>query len=89
MGPDVESFSPGQTVLVPWQISCGVCGMCGRGFTTSCERTPHRAGFGFGADGGSYGGALADLLRVPYADAMLVNLPNAVDPRRFQPLQTI
>jgi threonine dehydrogenase-like Zn-dependent dehydrogenase len=30
--------------------------------------------------GGDWGGALADLVRVPFADAMLVKLPETVDP---------
>jgi len=36
--------------------------------------------YGFGVAGGPWGGALADLLAVPYADAMLVPLPSTVDP---------
>jgi alcohol dehydrogenase len=36
--------------------------------------------YGFGAFGGDWGGALSDLVRVPYADAMLVLLPAGVDP---------
>ena len=36
--------------------------------------------YGFGAFGGDWGGALSDLVRVPYADAMLVSLPDGVDP---------
>jgi alcohol dehydrogenase len=36
--------------------------------------------YGFGAGGGNWGGALSDLLRVPYADHMLVPLPEHVDP---------
>jgi alcohol dehydrogenase len=36
--------------------------------------------YGFGVSGGLWGGALADLLAVPYADAMLVPLPAGVDP---------
>ncbi len=36
--------------------------------------------YGFGALGGDWGGMLCDLVRVPYADAMLVPLPDGLAP---------
>jgi alcohol dehydrogenase len=36
--------------------------------------------YGIGAAGGDWGGALADLVRVPYAAAMMVCLPDGVTP---------
>ena len=36
--------------------------------------------YGFGVWGGHWGGAIADELAVPYADAMLVPLPDGLDP---------
>jgi alcohol dehydrogenase len=36
--------------------------------------------YGFGLAGGHWGGALSDQLAVPYADAMLVPLPDRIDP---------
>jgi threonine dehydrogenase-like Zn-dependent dehydrogenase len=36
--------------------------------------------YGFGAAGGDWGGMLSDLLRVPFADGMLVPLPSGLDP---------
>lgn len=36
--------------------------------------------YGFGAAGGGWGGALTDLVRVPYAEAMMVRLPEGVTP---------
>lgn len=36
--------------------------------------------YGFGVGGGHWGGVLSDQLAVPYADAMLVPLPDGVDP---------
>jgi alcohol dehydrogenase len=42
---------------------------------------PHRSAFGLGPIGGTqWGGAFADLLRVPFADAMLLPLPDGVAP---------
>lgn len=75
------TYAPvGDVVAVPFQISCGECRYCARGLTGNCETTPHRATYGFGADGGDYGGAFADLVRVPFADRMVVPLPAGVDP---------
>jgi len=80
VGADVESVRPGDLVVVPFQISCGTCRPCRRGLTGSCARFDQRQMFGFGAFAGDWGGMLADVVRVPYADAMLVPLPPGIDP---------
>lgn len=81
VGGSVRSVAPGDLVVVPWAVSCGACGRCERGLTSKCERsrTP-LAAYGFGEALGTYGGMVSDVVRVPYADAMLVPLPSAVDP---------
>lgn len=73
-------FAAGERVVVPFQISCGECDRCARGLTGSCGAVPGTAMYGFGTIGGDWGGALSDLLRVPFADAMLVRLPEGVVP---------
>jgi threonine dehydrogenase-like Zn-dependent dehydrogenase len=74
-------FTPGDTVIVPFQIACGRCTKCRRGFTNSCEAVPFGAAFGLKPTSGTeFGGALSDLVRVPFADMMLVPLPKGVDP---------
>jgi alcohol dehydrogenase len=50
------------------------------GLTGKCETVPPLSMYGFGALGGDWGGMLSDLALVPYADAMLVPLPDGVDP---------
>ena len=77
---EVRGMTVGDRVSVPFQISCGECGRCRRGQTGDCESVPRLSMYGFGAFGGDWGGALSDLVRVPYADAMLVPLPQGVDP---------
>jgi threonine dehydrogenase-like Zn-dependent dehydrogenase len=79
-GDDVKSVRPGDRAVVPFQISCGDCARCRSGRTGDCESVPRLSMYGFGAFGGNWGGALSDLVRVPYADAMLVPLPAGVDP---------
>ncbi|NKQ54681.1 alcohol dehydrogenase catalytic domain-containing protein [Amycolatopsis sp. K13G38] len=79
-GDDVRTVRPGDRVVVPFQINCGDCRACRAGLTANCTGVPPISMYGFGLAGGHWGGALADLLAVPYADAMLVPLPGGVDP---------
>jgi alcohol dehydrogenase len=81
-GDAVTSVRPGDRVIVPFQINCGTCARCAKGQTGSCLAVPKLAAYGLGPLGGgtTYGGALSDVLRVPFADAMLVRLPAGADP---------
>lgn len=78
VGSDVSGLERGQRVIVPFQISCGECDRCRQGLTNSCQAVPPGSMYGFGEAGGEWGGALADLVRVPFAEGMLVPLPGAV-----------
>lgn len=81
VGEAVRTVALGDRVIVPFQISCGACASCRKGNTGSCKAVPKLASFGLSPlGGGDFGGAVADLLRVPFADAMLVPLPKGVDP---------
>ena len=80
VGEDVHSVRPGQTVIVPFQISCGSCARCAIGATAMCNGIAVGSAYGFGAISGNFGGALSDLVRVPFADAMLLGLPEGVSP---------
>jgi threonine dehydrogenase-like Zn-dependent dehydrogenase len=74
-----EGFAPGDRVVVPFQVSCGTCERCRRGLTGNCARVAPLSMYGFGPLGGEWGGMLSDLALVPYADGMLVPLPEGVD----------
>jgi threonine dehydrogenase-like Zn-dependent dehydrogenase len=80
VGDRVEAVQLGQRVVIPFQISCGRCSRCRRGLTASCERAGPGAMYGLEPLGGPWGGFLGDLVRVPWADHMLVPLPDGVDP---------
>jgi alcohol dehydrogenase len=80
LGDDVRGFRPGDRVVVPFQISCGSCLPCRSGNTGNCTSVPPISMYGFGVGGGHWGGAVSDELAVPYADAMLVPLPDGIDP---------
>ena len=83
-GDDVRDLAIGQTVVVPWAVSCGSCTECRRGVTAKCSttRVGELAAYGFGEASGPWGGMVADEILVPYADHMLVPVPDGVDPLR-------
>ena len=81
VGDGVTSVRPGDRVVVPFQISCGDCRECRRGATGSCGSVPLMAMYGLGPLAGLNGGGfMSDLVLVPYADAMLIAVPNIPDP---------
>ena len=80
VGDQVMAVRPGDRVIVPFQINCGACSPCLAGHTGSCTGVPPLSMYGFGFAGGHWGGAFSDELAVPFADAMLVALPDGIDP---------
>ena len=84
VGEGVRGVAVGQTVVVPWAVSCGTCAQCRSGLTSKCSTTTggELAAYGFGPAAGSWGGVVADAVRVPFADHMLVPVPSGVPPLR-------
>jgi threonine dehydrogenase-like Zn-dependent dehydrogenase len=80
IGDAVKKISVGDTVVVPFQISCGDCTPCRLGHTGNCRSVPAFSTYGFGLKGTPFGGVFADFVRVPFADAMLVTLPTTLNP---------
>ena len=75
VGSSVTRFTPGDRVVVSFDIACGDCWFCRRGQTQLCDDF----GFlGYGVFGGSLGGAQAELLRVPVADVNLLAVPEGL-----------
>lgn len=79
VGEEVRTVRVGDRVAVPFQISCGRCPACRADRTGNCRALPPLSMYGFGLAGGAWGGAFAEQVAVPFADAMLVLLPNGVD----------
>ena len=88
VGDGVSGLKVGDVVVVPWAVSCGSCYECGLGLTAKCATMRAEspggtlAAFGFGPTSGPWGGMVADSLRVPHADHLLVPVPEGVDPLR-------
>jgi alcohol dehydrogenase len=80
VGERVSAVAPGDRVVVPFQINCGACRACRAGRTGNCTSVPPVSMYGMGMVGGLWGGAFAEQLTVPFADAMLVPLPEGLDP---------
>jgi alcohol dehydrogenase len=88
VGDRVAEMKVGDIVVLPWAVSCGTCHECKLGLTAKCSTflsaSPGKtlSCFGFGPMTGSWGGVIADTLRIPFADHMLVSVPDGVDPLR-------
>ncbi|GAB2825692.1 zinc-dependent alcohol dehydrogenase [Streptomyces daliensis] len=89
VGTEVTHLSPGDRVVVPFQIACGSCFMCDRGLQTQCETTQVRdqgSGaqlFGYTKLYGSVPGAQAEYLRVPQAHYGPVKVPEGPSDDRY------
>ncbi|MFI8101058.1 zinc-dependent alcohol dehydrogenase [Streptomyces sp. NPDC086023] len=88
-GPEVRTLSPGDRVVVPFNISCGSCFMCDQGLHSQCETTQvhaHGKGaalFGYTKLYGQVPGGQAEYLRVPFGDTLPVKVPEGPPDERF------
>ncbi len=80
VGDAVSAFTPGELVSVPFQISCGSCDACRQGRSSNCDEVDFMATYGFGPAVQRWGGFLSDLVCVPFAEHMLVAVPEGVTP---------
>ena len=77
VGAAVKSLSVGDRVVMPFNVGCGFCKNCQRGFTGFCVTV--NPGFAGGAYGyvamGPWRGGQAEYLQVPHADFNCLPLP--------------
>src|SRR5918999_4754296 len=89
VGPDVTGLSPGDRVVMPFQVACGSCFMCDQGLQTQCETTQVREQgmgamlYGYTKLYGSKDGAQAQYLRVPHAGYSHIKVPEGPPDERF------
>ncbi|OBB70524.1 theronine dehydrogenase-like Zn-dependent dehydrogenase [Mycolicibacterium flavescens] len=82
VGRQVDGLQPGDRVVIPFNISCGHCFMCGQGLQSQCETTQNRdqgtgaALFGYSKLYGEVAGGQAEYLRVPQAQYTHIKVPN-------------
>ena len=86
-----SALKVGDRVVIPFTIICGQCEQCRRGNFSVCERTNRNKALGDAAFGhttaglfgythltGGYAGGQAEYLRVPFADATHIKVPNGI-----------
>ncbi len=89
VGADVTHIAPGDRVVIPFNISCGHCFMCGHGLQSQCETTQVReyhtgaALLGYTKLYGQVPGGQAELLRVPQAQYGPIKVPEGPPDDRF------
>jgi threonine dehydrogenase-like Zn-dependent dehydrogenase len=89
VGSEVTQIAAGDRVVIPFQIACGSCFMCGQGLHTQCETTQVReqgmgaALFGYTKLYGEVPGGQAEYLRVPQAQFGPIKVPEGPPDERF------
>jgi threonine dehydrogenase-like Zn-dependent dehydrogenase len=89
VGSAVTNLKKGDRVVIPFQMSCGSCYMCGLQLYTQCETTQNRdqgtgaALFGYSKLYGSVPGGQAEYLRVPQAQFTHIRVPDGPPDERF------
>ena len=89
VGRDVTTVGPGQRVVIPFNISCGSCFMCGQGLHSQCETTQVRqygmgaALFGYTKLYGQVPGGQAEYLRVPFGNTLPIPVSEGPPDERF------
>lgn len=77
VGDAISTLKVGDRVVLPFNISCGMCLNCTEGMTSAClSVNPDQAGAAYGyAEMGPFKGGQAEYIRVPYADFNCLKLP--------------
>ncbi len=88
-GAEVQHVAVGDRVVIPFNISCGHCAMCGQGLQSQCETTQVRE-YGTGASllgytklYGEVPGGQAEYLRVPQGHYGPIKVPDGPPDDRF------
>lgn len=89
VGSEIRELKQGDRVVIPFNVSCGECWMCGHGLHSQCETTQvHEYGtgaslFGYTKLYGQVPGGQAELLRVPFGNFLPIKVPEGPPDDRF------
>jgi threonine dehydrogenase-like Zn-dependent dehydrogenase len=89
VGAETGDLKVGDRVVIPFNISCGSCFMCGIGLQSQCETTQNRdqgtgaALFGFSKLYGEVPGGQAEYMRVPQAQYTHIKVPEDGPDERY------
>ncbi|CDO08246.1 glutathione-dependent formaldehyde dehydrogenase [Mycolicibacterium cosmeticum] len=81
VGPSVRNLTPGDRVMVPFNVYCGSCYFCARGLYSNCHNVNPNATavggiYGYSHTCGGYDGGQAEFVRVPFADVGPAVIPD-------------
>lgn len=80
LSEDVRELKAGDQCIVNFQIICGTCPACAAKHSPACTTVPFASNYGLGREAVQWGGGIAELVKVPYAQAMLQKIPQGLDP---------
>jgi threonine dehydrogenase-like Zn-dependent dehydrogenase len=96
VGSENKKLKVGDRVVIPFTIICGECDQCQRGNFSVCERTNRNGNiaaklfghttaglFGYTHLTGGYAGGQAEYLRVPFADATHIKVPEGISDEKL------
>ncbi len=89
VGSAVDTLRVGDRIVVPFQMSCGHCFMCGEQLYSQCETTQvtkygsGAALFGYSKLYGQVPGGQAEYLRIPQAQFTHIKVPDGPPDERF------
>jgi threonine dehydrogenase-like Zn-dependent dehydrogenase len=89
VGREVTALKAGDRVVIPFNVSCGDCWMCGHQLHSQCETTQvHEFGtgaslFGYTKLYGQVPGGQAEFLRVPFGNFLPIKVPAGPRDDRF------
>jgi threonine dehydrogenase-like Zn-dependent dehydrogenase len=79
VGDEVTGVTPGDRVVLPFNVVCGECWFCRKGQTSLCDQFRN---LGAGEMGGGLGGTHAERLRMPNASRNLLTVPEGMEDER-------
>ena len=88
-GAGVTELAVGDRVVIPFNVACGHCWMCGEGLHSQCETTQvHEYGtgaslFGYTKLYGQVPGGQAQFLRVPFGNFLPIKVPEGPPDDRY------
>ncbi|MBL7255524.1 zinc-dependent alcohol dehydrogenase [Paractinoplanes lichenicola] len=89
VGAEVTHIKPGDRVVIPFNISCGYCWYCSKGYYAQCETTQNTEQgkgaslFGYTKLYGQVPGGQAEYLRVPQAQFGPIKVPDGHPDERY------
>ena len=95
-GPEVTKLSVGDRIIVPFNITCGRCAFCERELFSLCDESNPDAEkleamygqsgaglFGYSHLYGGYPGGQAEYVRIPFADATHLKVPEHIEDEKL------